>query len=272
MRRQILAVAAAVLLPVTTHSAWGGIQYTVTDLSTLGGSYCWPYGINANGQVVGDATKADHSLDAFLYSNGEMTDLGCGDGFGINASGQVTGDVQLDNGNTHAFLYSNGTMISLGTLGGSLSYATGINANGQVVGGSTYTSDSLNDHAFLYSHGKMIDLGTLGGSVSLANGISSNGQVVGDADIGGSIYHAFLYSNGAMTDLNTLIDPASGWMLSNATAINDSGQIVGEGINPQGQQHAFLLTPVPEPSTIVLLGIGAVSLPAYVWRRRRRAA
>ena len=29
---------------------------------------------------------------------------------------------------------------------------------------------------------------------------------------------------------------------------------------------------VPEPSTLVLLGIGAISLLAYAWQRRRRAA
>jgi len=32
------------------------------------------------------------------------------------------------------------------------------------------------------------------------------------------------------------------------------------------------LTPVPEPSTFVLLGLGAISLLGYAWRRRRQAA
>ena len=34
-----------------------------------------------------------------------------------------------------------------------------------------------------------------------------------------------------MTDLNTLIDPSSGWMLEEATGINDNGWIVGYGYN-----------------------------------------
>jgi probable HAF family extracellular repeat protein len=70
-----------------------------------------------------------------------------------------------------------------------------------------------------------------------------------------------------LTDLNSLV-PGSGWTLESATAINDSGQIVGMGTNPAGQGDAFLLTPVPEPCTLALLDIGAISLFAYARRRR----
>ena len=72
-----------------------------------------------------------------------------------------------------------------------------------------------------------------------------------------------------MQDLNDLI-PASGWTLEMATAINDVGQIVGYGVSPSGQMNAFsfLLTPAPEPSTLVLLRYRPIGSVAYVWRRR----
>jgi hypothetical protein len=76
--------------------------------------------------------------------------------------------------------------------------------------------------------------------------INSSGQVVG----GGS--RAFYYdATTGVVDLNTLIDPDSGWVLWEARAINDLGQIVGAG-DFNGQRHAYLLTPVPEPSTFAL--------------------
>ena len=97
--------------------------------------------------------------------------------------------------------------------------------------------------------------------------MNDEGQVVGNTYSSAGPY---LYSNGALTDLNTMIDPASGWALAEAWGINNSGQIAGYGYNG-GQEEAFLLTPVPEPSSLVLLGIGAASLLAYVWRRAKAA-
>jgi len=109
------------------------------------------------------------------------------------------------------------------------------------------------------------DLGTLGGSYSIASGLNDNGQVVGLFDTGGGLFHALLYSGGGMVDLNTLIPANSGWTLTDATAINNNGEIVGEGTNPSGQTDAFLLTPVPEPATCVLLALGSV---IFLLRRR----
>ena len=102
-----------------------------------------------------------------------------------------------------AFLYSNGTMAYLGTLGGSWSYATGINDSGQVVG---WADTSSTQHAFLYSNGTMTDLGAFpgGNSWSGASAINASGQVVGYSTVSSGYEYAFLYSNGTMTDLGTV--------------------------------------------------------------------
>ena len=94
----VLGVLSFLLLFVG-RTAWGGIQYTVTDLGTLpGGSGSEAWGINASGEVVGYASNSSGYQHAFLYSNGTMKDLGTLPGlysascaYGINASGQVVG-------------------------------------------------------------------------------------------------------------------------------------------------------------------------------------
>jgi probable HAF family extracellular repeat protein len=221
------------------------------DLGTLGGFSSHAYGINDLGEVVGDSYTASGLDDAFLYSGGKMTDLGALGSLGssandINNVHQVVGASEVANGSgMHAFLWSNGTMKDIGTLGGSQSIAYAINDGGQIVGYSTPPNRSA--HAFLYSGGKMTDLGVFFDS-SVGEAINKSGVVVGQADVlnqnGTTQYHAFIYSGGTLRDLNTLIPAGSGFVLTEATGINDTGQIVGNGYNPSnGQTHAFLLNP-----------------------------
>jgi probable HAF family extracellular repeat protein len=121
----------------------------------------------------------------------------------------------------------------------------------------------------------MTDLGTLGGWQSWAYGINSSGQVVGSSYTADNSLHAFLYSGSTMYDLTTMIDPPAGWTISQATAINDAGQIVVIGSHVYGggndvsglipnalyvEYESFLLTPVPEPSTLILISLGFVGL------------
>ena len=258
---------------------------TMADLGTFGGVVSCANGINASGQVAGYATTSSGNEHAFLYSNGKMTDLGTLPGGsnsianGINDNGQVVGSSDTSS-SEHAFLYSNWTMADLGTLGGVVSIANGINASGQVVGYATTSSGEM--HAFLYSNGTMADLGMLPvpgvtgqTGESIANGINASGQVVGFSSgfADGNGEHAFLYSNGTMTDLNDLIDPASnpGWIIADARAINDSGQIVGYAVNGMEEQ-AYLLTPVPEPTALTIWSLLGAFAIAMGWWRRRKAA
>ena len=113
----------------------------------------------------------------------------------------------------------------------------------------------------------MRDLGTLGGSESYAYAVNSSGQIVGES-YGSSFssLHAFVYRGSSMVDLNTLIPPNSGWVLKEATDINDLGQIVGNGYYG-GFNRAFLLTPVPEPGSW-LIPFGCLQIVLLSPRRR----
>ena len=163
-------------------------------------------------------------------------------------------------------------IMDLGTLGGNYIGATSINASGQVTGGSIKADGSYS--AFVTNtNGRMIDLGTLGGIYnygSQGSSINASGQVVGYSYGYGSERHAFITDNGTMIDLNSVLGSnTTGWILNEATGINDSSHIVGNGIH-NGEQRAFLLTPVsdvPVPAAVWLF-TGGLGLLAFTNRRK----
>jgi probable HAF family extracellular repeat protein len=67
---------------------------------------------------------------------------------------------------------------------------------------------------------------------SVANAINNNGVIVGSTreleKSGSAGFHAFIYSGGHFQDLNRLIPAGSGLELTDATGINDKGQIVAD--------------------------------------------
>jgi len=127
------------------------------------------------------------------------------------------------------------------------------------------------------------ELGNLGTDATgytraYANAVNDAGTAVGYAekyDAGSSIGNRAVYwgLDGAAVDLNTLIDPASGWTLTEASAISDTDWIVGIGsYDPDGAggldaYDRLFLMQVPEPATLSLLaaGLGAV----WMGKRRR---
>jgi probable HAF family extracellular repeat protein len=168
------------------------------------------------------------------------------------------------------YLYENGDSTDIGSLGGILTVGNDINDAGTIVGMSSVSINGL-PRAFLYKDGQMHNLGMLpNGYSSTAEGINSLGEVVGISSDQFGHYTAFVYRNDAMIDLKDEIPIGSGWQLLAATAIHDQGQIVGYGNKLVGANmvvRAFLLTPVPEPSTYALAVIGVVGLLALRHRK-----
>jgi len=195
----------------------GQVNYIVTDLGSLGGSFSAPNTINNRGQIAGSS----------------------------NLKGDVVG---------HAFFWENGKMTDLGTLGGPISVGAGINNSGEVVVGAdtslfgglpnTICATNAICRMFIWRKGVKVvpDLGTLEGGtdtgiydiVSFGSGtnmINNRHQVIGQADIPVidpnlspiAISRAFLWEKGALTDLGVLGDGHDAF----ANAINDEGQVVG---------------------------------------------
>ncbi len=154
--------------------------------------------------------------------------------FGINKSGQIVGCSETNLGSGvqgDAFLRQpDGTMVDL------TSAVTGATGSGIIT-------NPLGADNGLQSFPNNIVNSGLGPVTSCADAINDNGQVVGYYSDGYS-NHAFLATVGAnnqvtFTDLSNLFY-SSNWYLSEATGINDAGQIVGFGYVGD-QQKSFEL-------------------------------
>jgi probable HAF family extracellular repeat protein len=226
----------------------GGLAYLWSaDGTPTALAYGAAHGINNAGQVVGEAAFDQGGLRAFLWQSDGIADLGTLGGgwssaYAINDAGQVAGWAERGDGRIVAVRWEPGAVRELGTLGGPTSMAYGINEAGQVVGYSSTVSGD--DRAFLFDpEDGMIALGTLGG-YSVAYDVDNSARVVGESLTAGGRTHAFLWQDGRMVDLNELLPADSGWELTRALAINDQGEIAGEGML-QGKRRAFLLSALP---------------------------
>ena len=193
------------------------------DLGTLGGAWGGAGTLNNRGQVIGNSSLA--------------TDPGACIGIGNTA-------------NCHPFLWDDGKLIDLftSTIGGNPITANALNDAGEIIGGGAFPNRVFD--AYLWRNGVATDLGTLPGDCfSEAVAINSGGQVVGySVACDFSIQRSFLWENGSMVDLNALIPSDSNLQLVETIAINERGEIAGDGVPPgcggdAACGHAYVLIP-----------------------------
>ncbi|HKV80240.1 MAG TPA: hypothetical protein VJP02_18975 [Candidatus Sulfotelmatobacter sp.] len=239
----------------------------IKDLGTLGGPDSCAVLINQRGQVAGYSYTSSTpnpdtgipTIDPFLWDRGQMLDLGTlggtqGFANALNDRGEVVGASSLaqnpgactnpPTAGCHPFLWDGERLIDLATLGGDNGTANALNEAGDVVGKADLAGSKTHD-AFLWRHGVMTDLGTQDGDpCSNALSINSRGQIVGGSSDCNNFLHAFLWEeSGPMIDLNSFVPASSNLTLTEATLINDDGEIAVQGVLPNGDTHAVLLIP-----------------------------
>jgi hypothetical protein len=295
---------------------WNSSGTAATELGHLGlfsagFTYAYAYGINDLGTVVGVSDKpAPNGMDtlgtrAVRWNAGSTTAVELGNlgtdvngntgstAYDVNNSGTVVGIAFKHESGVYvgqrAVRWEGGSTVAteLETLGidnsgVGLSYASGINDDGTVIGTSTKYEGGVDMglravkwNSTSTSPTELGNLGTdsLGFTRSEALGLNDDNLVVGNArkyvsgvNVG---TRAVLWrENGAAVDINRFIDPASGWLLESAQAISGGGWIKGVGLfDPDGAsgQAAYsrlFLIQIPEPGTwtaILLMGCVVIS-------------
>jgi uncharacterized membrane protein len=223
------------------------------DLGAPGGEYSFAYSVNDRGEVVGSAQYSNMPLSQVATFTGvnsatAIPNLG-GRGLAINDAGDIVGGMCCPYGfpdtNTSAFEYPPLTVFQMPADSGEGATAADINSSGDIVGyyNTGQTRYSTQCCGFYIHAGKVTELDGPGGAAGFlaANALNDSDWIVGEFSPAPTKTEAFLYIN-SVVDLNTLIPEDCGWVLQNATSINNRGQIVGVGV-VNGVAHGFLLTP-----------------------------
>jgi len=225
--------------------------------------------INNNGQIAGtltaDSSTTVNQSDAnlfnasFTWQNNSFSPLLSSVTFGGknyslevlagNGAGDLTGFAGTMLGTPsylHAFLLKNGISTDLGRTGAqAVSVSpTAINAQDVIVGGESTAVGAIQSIPFVWRNGIMSALPTISPTdqIAFASGINDLGIIVGtDAASTAGPYTAVIWVNGSLINLNSLLPANSGWVLTSATGINDSNQIVGNGTY-NGSAATFELT------------------------------
>jgi probable HAF family extracellular repeat protein len=272
----------------------GNYELTIYE---FGGVESYFYGINESNQIAGRHIYAPGKINAIYWENGIRTDLpslggDSNEARSINDLGQLVGWVDTDGAdnstNTFAATYwekepnGNWVLTNLGTWGGTQSFARSINNNGNIVGQIVTGTDplTLNSNPYIYTNGVKTDLGSLGGTRGDALEVNSVGQVVGNSyiDASNTIQHAYLWEDGQLIDLNTIARNLNGWTLTTAVSINDRGDILARGTNPNFtyinangqvtlQTRSFILKSTPEGKTTLSL-TSLILVGAFSFKKR----
>ena len=239
------ASSAVRKLPLFDGVASGGMATGISDNGLITGR---------NGLFTTDASTARWNTDALGVNLGTPSGYTYSFGWRINARGAIAGTAEGSNGGSQVFVHSDGVFTFLPLLeGATLTTADDINDVGHVVGWSSNATSG-----FFYDGTTVRGLANVPGDliqVAVPLGLNHRDQIVGYGNPSPNITGGLIWDSPSALPkyLSSLIDPSSpgyvnaadpGWVITEAVAINDFGQIAARGLSTHGGSYrALLLTP-----------------------------
>jgi probable HAF family extracellular repeat protein len=276
-------VAGAGTLP-GGYNAWRWSQGTgMVPLGDLSGGavYSEAFDIANGGSTVVGWGQTDLGMQAFRWTpSGGMQPLpALPSGGNPSEARALTPDGSVIVGGTPAWRRQGGVTEEVKDSGGLsiLGAATAVSPDGSILAGSVYTGEAT--YAFLWTPtGKLETLGDLPGGLVYSEALAVSGDgsvVVGYGTNSANELEAFIWDrpHGLRSLKDALVSEfgltnLAGWTLAKAQDITPDGlTVVGYGIDPSGQQEAWMAR-LPEPATLALVAVGGVAL---LRRRMRRA-
>lgn len=261
-----LRIAGAIALALATqHPAVAGCSDPIA-VGSLGGGESLAWDINDAGQVVGEALTPGGQVQAYIWSNGAMTGLGALDdasdsvAWGVNDLGQVVGTSDSTTGPRTAMLWDGGAAIDIGAAMGATgaSVAWDINNAGQVVGQVAMVPGFSKAYRWEQGVGVVQHDGDSPYHGTAFLGVNEAGVAVG---------HQFIFltpDTGMMSvpgrDPGTYTDPfdlpsfKGPFSFSWASAVNESGTIVGHANPGTGPWTGVIWTPGTQGLEITVIG------------------
>jgi hypothetical protein len=222
-------------------------------------------GINNDGEIVGFERETTNQLRAITWVNGQASFLDPNPddssvANAINDQGWIAGSISSSSDNfSGPVVWHDGTVTDI-ALPSNAVFGTAIAVNNT---GQTLVSYVARD-GHVFANGTQGETRLLIWYQGVETLLPEFSDPIFDTDaasmnnsgvvVGSSANLAVLWEDSQIYNLNDLIAPDSGWLLTNALSINDSGDIVGYGTY-QGIDTPFLLTPdgtisIPEPAMI----------------------
>jgi hypothetical protein len=193
---------------------------------------------------------------------------------GVNNTGEAAGYYTNGAGNFVPFTWVPGTFTLINLPGLVSAQATDVNNAGEVVG-FNMTSPTTS-YGWLDNNGVFTVLNFPGSTFTQALGLNNNGLIVGSyVDSMGNM-HGFLYNTATGTYQS--VDDPNGVGATTLNGINDLDEIVGfyatgatvtQNGMPVTVTDGFVGTVTPEPGSLILVGLGLLSLGLFDRRRRR---